>query len=380
MTLRVASTTDTEAEVEAVAESRPAIPKAQGDGDSSDLDATRDDTVEVAPRYQQPEVAVDEAATSETVDAAGEGEESSPDVIAEEPEIEPEREVADVKAAEKQEDDDEEAKPKKRRRRGRSYKDLASQLAREKASEKSRADTLQAELDAIRAAANVVRPPVPPVKPVAPTPPAEDKIEVAPRYRQPDVSPTVAQAPSAARPSQDDFETYEQYQEALVDWKVTLRLTERDVVERERIERDSTNRAREKSVAAHTARIDTFRQEHDDFDAVIEQGKNLPMTAPMQDSVMNSDMGPAVMYHLCRFPEECDRIAALPPMVAIREMGKLEARIEAAQTGPVSSAASVTQAPRPIKPVGGGATASTVPLDQMDYQSYRHARMKGFGR
>ena len=286
MTLRVASTTDTEAEVEAVAESRPAIPKAQGDGDSSDLDATRDDTVEVAPRYQQPEVAVDEAATSETVDAAGEGEESSPDVIAEEPEIEPER----------------------------------------------------------------------------------------------DVSPTVAQAPSAARPSQDDFETYEQYQEALVDWKVTLRLTERDVVERERIERDSTNRAREKSVAAHTARIDTFRQEHDDFDAVIEQGKDLPMTAPMQDSVMNSDMGPAVMYHLCRFPEECDRIAALPPMVAIREMGKLEARIEAAQTGPVSSAASVTQAPRPIKPVGGGATASTVPLDQMDYQSYRHARMKGFGR
>ena len=116
------------------------------------------------------------------------------------------------------------------------------------------------------------------------------------------------------------------------------------------------------------------------FDAVIEQGKDLPMTAPMQDSVMNSDMGPAVMYHLCRFPEECDRIAALPPMVAIREMGKLEARIEAAQTGPVSSAASVTQAPRPIKPVGGGATASTVPLDQMDYQSYRHARMKGFGR
>ena len=375
MTLRVASTTDTEAEVEAVAENRPAIPKAQGDGDSSDLNATSSDTVEVAPRYQQPEVAVEEAATSETLDAAGDGEESSPDVIAEEQEVEPEREVADVKAAERQEDDDE--KPKKRRRRGRSYKDRASQLAREKASEKSRADTLQAELDAIRAAANVVRPPTPPVKPIAPTPAGEDKVEVAPRYRQPDVSPNVAPPPSEGRPTQDDFETYEQFQEALVDWKVNLRLTERDASDRERIERESVNRAREKSVAAHTARIDAFRQEHDDFDAVVEQGKNLPMTAPMQDSVMNSNMGPAVMYHLCRFPEECDRIAALPPMVAIREMGKLEARIEAAQTGPVSSAASVTQAPRPIKPVGGGATASTVPLDQMDYQSYRRARQKG---
>ena len=379
MTLRVASTTDTEAEVVAAAQEAPALQQG-ADGDSRPLDAT-ESVVAVAPRYQQPEVATDEAATAETLDAAGEGEEPAPDVIAEEPEVEPEREVADVAEAEKQEDDDGAAeKPKKRRRRGRSYKDRASQLAREKASEKSRADTLQAELDAIRAAANVARPPTPPVKPIAPTPPGEDKIEVAPRYRQPDVSPNVAQPPSAGRPTQDDFETYEQFQEALVDWKVNLRLTERDASDRERIERESVNRAREKSVAAHTARIDAFRQEHDDFDAVVEQGKNLPMTAPMQDSVMNSDMGPAVMYHRWRVPEECDRIAALPPMVAIREMGKLEARIEAAQTGPVSSAASVTQAPRPIKPVGGGATASTVPLDQMDYQSYRRARQKGVGR
>ncbi len=378
MTLRVASTTDTQSEVEAATVTVAQTTMPGPDGDSSDLNTTSD-TVEVAPRYQQPEVSVDEAATTETIDAAGDGEESATEVIAEEPEVEPEREVADVEAAEDQEDDAAE-KPKKRRRRGRSYKDRASQLAREKAVEKSRADALQSELDAIRIASRMAAPPTPPVKPEAPKAPDEKTVALAPRYRQPDVSPTVAQAPSAGRPSQDDFETYEEFQEALVDWKVTLRLTERDVVDRERIERASTDRAREKVVAAHEARIDTFRSGHDDFDAVIAQGKDLPMTRPMQDSVLNSDMGPAVMYHLCRFPEECDRIAALAPMVAIREMGKLEARIEAAGTGPVSSATSVTQAPRPIKPVGGGATASTVPLDQMDYQSFRRARERGAGR
>jgi hypothetical protein len=370
MTVTISSTTDTQAEVESA--SNHANPP-------DEIPATND-VVEVAARYQQPEVSADEAATAETLDAAGEGEEPAPDVVAEEPDEAPEEAVADVTAAEAQEDDMPEA-PKKRRRRGRSYKDRASQLAREKASEKGRADSLQAELDGIKAARDrVLTPPEPPVKPETPIVPGEDTVEVAPRYRQPDVSPDVAAAPSAGRPNQDDFETYDQFQEALVDWKVNLRLTERDAVERERIERVSAKRAHDAVVDAHAVRIDTFRAAHSDFDAVIEQGKSLPMTKPMQDSVLNSDMGPAVMYHLCQFPEECDRMAAMPPMVAIREMGKLEARIEAAQTGPASSAASMTSAPRPIKPVGGGATASTVPLDQMDYQSYRRARMKQFGR
>jgi hypothetical protein len=370
MTVTIASTTDTEAEVQAVAET----------ANPPDAVPATSDVVEVASRYQQPEVNADEAATSETVEAAGDGEEPAPDVVADEPDAATDEGVADVEAAEAQEDDTPE-KPKKRRRRGRSYKDRASQLAREKASEKGRADALQAELDGIKAARDrVITPPEPPVKPETPREPDEARVDVAPRYRQPDVSPDVASAPSAGRPVQDDYETYDQFQEALVDWKVNLRLTERDAVERERIERVSAKRAHDAVVDAHTGRIDAFRETHSDFDAVIEQGKALPMTQPMQDSVLNSDMGPAVMYHLCQFPEECDRIAAMPPMHAIREMGKLEARIEAAQTGPASSAASMTSAPRPIKPVGGGATASTVPLDQMDYQSYRRARQKGVGR
>ena len=80
------------------------------------------------------------------------------------------------------------------------------------------------------------------------------------------------------------------------------------------------------------------------------------------------------MYHLSQNPEECDRIAGLNPMMAIKEMGKLEARLEDASTGPSSSGFSVTKAPRPIKPVGGGATASTARLDDLPYQEYKRQR------
>tara|TARA_R100001086_G_scaffold245416_2_gene176301 strand:- start:1170 stop:2288 length:1119 start_codon:yes stop_codon:yes gene_type:complete len=372
MTVTIASTTDTEEQVASLVEEANLPP----------TDEASSATVEVAHRYRQPEVVAEEAATQETLQEVGvDTEEPAPDVIADEASDDA-ASPEEVETAPADKGTDEE-KPKKRRRRGRSYKDRASQLAREKALEKSRADSLQSELDQIRAAAKTVVPPKAEATPPAPEPRAterSDTVEVAPRYRQPEVSPDVADPPSAGRPNQDDFETYEQFQEALVDWKVNLRLTERDTVERERIERDQQQRAQEQIVAAHTARIDTFRSAHDDFDVVIEKGKDLPMTRPMQDSVLNSDMGPAVMYHLCRFPEECDRIAAMAPMAAIREMGKLEARIEAAGTGPVSSATSMTRAPRPIKPVGGGATASTVPLDQMDFQSYKRARENGAGR
>jgi hypothetical protein len=258
------------------------------------------------------------------------------------------------------------APKRKRRRRGRSYKDRASQLAREKATETARADALEARLNAL---ANTELPQAPPASSGEDTPPTQDETPV-------EASSSTETTGSDGRPTQEDFETYDEYQEALLDWKVNERLQAHTTEQRNRIERQETQHAQEQLVATHTARIDQFRSEHSDFDAIVEKGKNLPMTRPMQDSVLNSDAGPALMYHLCQNPEECDRIAGMHPMQAIKEMGKLEARLEVAQSGPTSKAESITRAPRPIKPVGGGVTASSVPLDQMSYQDYKRAREK----
>ena len=109
--------------------------------------------------------------------------------------------------------------PRKRRRRGRSYKDRASQLAREKAAESARADLLAREVNALRRAA--------PVSPsVAPPNEAEE--------------PSVeAKETGDKKPLQEDFETYEEFQENLVDWKVSRRLETHQQDERERIMRES---------------------------------------------------------------------------------------------------------------------------------------------
>jgi hypothetical protein len=347
MTVRVASTSDTEAEVqEATKFTSEAAPS--------------EETSPVAEEEIAPASLVAEAQDTEETEELEETAESAAGTDSEEEPAPP------IVMATSEEVSKEEAPLKrKRRRRGRSYKDRASQLAREKAAATLRANTLEMELEKLRT--QVTAPPILPA-------PVETPVAAPPAEETPPVEATAAS--TDGKPVQEQFETYDAFQEAMVDWKVNQRLEKHETQQRDRIERDRVQRAQEESVAAHTARIDTFRAAHTDFDAVIEKGKNLPLTRPMQDAVMNSESGPALMYHLCQNPEECDRIAGLHPMMAIKEMGRLEAHVEAADTGPASSAELVTKAPRPIKPVGGGATASTVPRDQLPYREYKRLRDK----
>ena len=339
MTVTIASTTDTEeqvAELNQVANTEPSpdeVSSSASDSvpNESNQSGESGDDVVASSETDKESTAEVEASDDGDVEAVGE----------------PESEDSEQGATA-----DDETK-KKRRRRGRSYKDRASQLAREKASEQSRANKLQEQVASLRGQLST-------------PPPAVEKDQ----FEESDNASSKADG----KPEQGNFESYEDYAEALVDWKVSERLQAHDAERLESIERERAALSRQDVVAAHRGRIDAFRETHEDFDAVIEKAKDLPMSRPMQDSVLNSDSGPALMYHLSQNPEECDRIAGLNPMSAIKEMGKLEARLEDASTGPSSSGQSFTKAPKPIKPVGGGATASSVKMDDLPYQEYKRQR------
>ena len=366
MTVTIASTTDTPVEVKDAAKATK---------EEFQLTAESDNEAAVAKSMGEDRSSRSDGASVATADSDEAPKEVSESISVEEEESVSEAAPEETVAA-SEEDVSEEVQPEehkpKRRRRGRSYKDRASQLAREKASETLRADQLEVALLRLRdQQAAMARPAVPP-------PPVEDHSASVPETAAAPAPAEVPPTPPAqgARPDQDSFESYEDYAEALVEWKVDQKFQQTEARQHESIARDRAQRAEETAVAAHSARIDAFRGEHEDFDAVVTAGKDLPLSRPMQDAVVNSESGPALMYYLCQNPEECDRIAGMHPVMALKEMGKLEARVETASTGPVSSADSITKAPPPIKPVGGGATASTIPLDQMDYQTYKRTREK----
>ena len=344
MTVTIASTTDTEeqvAELNEVANKEPSpdeVTVSPSDSVPSDSDQSGESGDDIVASSETDEELAPDIEASDDSDAEAVGE--------------PEGEESEQSATAEDEP------KKKRRRRGRSYKDRASQLAREKAAEQTRANQLQAQVASLQ---GQLRTP----------PPAPEKDQD--QFVEKDASGS-PQAAADGKPEQGNFESYEEYAEALVDWKVSERLQTHEAERLESIERDRAAQSRQDAVATHRGRIDAFRETHEDFDAVIEKAKDLPMSRPMQDSVLNSDSGPALMYHLSQNPEECDRIAGLNPMMAIKEMGKLEARLEDVSTGPSSSGQQLTKAPKPIKPVGGGATASSVKMDDLPYQEYKRQR------
>ncbi len=71
------------------------------------------------------------------------------------------------------------------------------------------------------------------------------------------------------------------------------------------------------------------------------------------DAILDSDNPDRLLLALSEQRSEFDRIAALHPMLASREMGRFESRLTAASHGPASSPIVASAAPPPTKPLGG---------------------------
>jgi hypothetical protein len=83
--------------------------------------------------------------------------------------------------------------------------------------------------------------------------------------------------------------------------------------------------------------------------------------------------GPEVMRHLIREPEESRRLAAMSQAAASLELGRISARLEHD-----SSRVFMSKSPPPIKPVSGGYSGSSAPLDKVQsMREYNAARDRG---
>jgi hypothetical protein len=74
-------------------------------------------------------------------------------------------------------------------------------------------------------------------------------------------------------------------------------------------------------------RIRQARAKHSDFDAVIDRDDFVP-TPTMQKAIFRSRVAGELAYWLARHPEAFQRIAALPPTEAMRQIGKIEATLK----------------------------------------------------
>lgn len=159
------------------------------------------------------------------------------------------------------------------------------------------------------------------------------------------------------KPVLDEFsnesDPYAAWLEAVADWKADEKLAARDQASSQAY----AQRAHQDVVATYQKRLDDVRTKHADFDAVIAENADLEVSPVMREYILTDERGPEMQRYLCLNHEDHARIMGLSPARQLVELGKLEARLDAASSGPAQKPV-VTKAKPPIKPVGSSPVAS----------------------
>jgi hypothetical protein len=147
-------------------------------------------------------------------------------------------------------------------------------------------------------------------------------------------------------PQMDGYETYESYFADLAEFKAKKVLRDNEM---QRIEgqREQNNQAR---VNEFQRKGNEFATEHPDYFAKVQAIPPQFMPQDVADVIMDSENGPAIAYHLGENPHEAARIAQLPSHLRTAEIGRISATIKPTEKKP-------TQAPPPVKPLGGSDSA-----------------------
>lgn len=180
------------------------------------------------------------------------------------------------------------------------------------------------------------------------------------QQQQPQVQPVAPPQQSFnAKPTLEDFNSYEEFTEALTDWKATqavqTALQQREAAEAAaRAQREQAERAQTWQQRASEAST-----KFNDFHAVA-LNPDLPVSPAMAEVIQSVDNGPDVLYHLGKNPAEAARIAALPPTQAAFALGSLAAALQP------PTKATPRPVPQPINPLAGGNAAPMNVPDPQD--------------
>lgn len=171
------------------------------------------------------------------------------------------------------------------------------------------------------------------------------------------------------RPRVDDFTTYQEYEDALVDWKLDNRLEAETAKQREQHERQRAAEVEKTWQERETK----FAVEHDDYEDVVDvehMARHGQLSQPMAFALRSSENGPELLYQLAKHPEEAARIARLEPMAAVYELGRFEAAVTGKKQD-TPKQAKTTSAPPPPTPIKGGAAATVSPEQLSDEEWWK---------
>lgn len=177
----------------------------------------------------------------------------------------------------------------------------------------------------------------------------------------------VIKAPDHTKPQIENFQNDYEYIEALTDWKVSQKLQQRDQAKKQETLQESYNRQMQEA-----------RNKYPDFEEAIADYDFHLLPNHAKEALLHSNLGAELAYYIANNPEVGDNLARLNPIDAVRQIGRLEAKLESENIG--KKAVKVTQAPPPITPIKAQASKQRSLqsyIDAGDHEGYAAARRAG---
>ena len=168
-------------------------------------------------------------------------------------------------------------------------------------------------------------------------------------------------APKAVEPQMSDFDTLDDYIEAVAEYKYQNNMLSQ--------QEKYAERAREQRVAREwTDKLEKVRAVAPDFDEAFANVAEITFAQSTLDAVAGHEKGAEIAYLLGKDPVKAYQIASLPPMQQLMAIGEIAAKSS------LTKPKTVTSAPPPVKPIQGG-SSTTHDISKMstaDYIKYRN--------
>ena len=165
--------------------------------------------------------------------------------------------------------------------------------------------------------------------------------------------------PVSEKPQASQFNDAFEYAEALAEWSAEKALEQRDIQEQQR----KVDEQRNEVIKSWSAKLEAAKADIPDFDDMVASS-NVQVRDEVRDAILESDVGPQILYHLASDDDYASKLAAMPTNKALKELGKLEVQFERKEA-PVEKSEPVarSKAPAPIKPLTAGKGTSDVLID-----------------
>ncbi len=289
------------------------------------IESTTDTQEELERAFaEEPEVKPEEKASKEA--------EEKPEAVSEE-----DASTEDIEAQEEPKEDAEyQEKPDQKHKSNKGYQKRIDKLTREKYEREARVAELERKLQ-----------------------------EISQQQAQPAVQQT--QQRVEGKPRLDQFQNYNDYVEALADWKFEQRQIQAQAEAAQRAQMEAAQRQQEElreKVESYKERVASTVEKYADWDEVTKKNVIVPEAASM--AIIESENGPDVTYYLGKHPEVIEELHDLTPVQQISRIAAIS--YEIAHPG---SRRVQTKAPAPVQPVGGSSQGTTMPPEPT-YKDYRN--------